>query len=193
MVDNDILNDVGETLKAVLVDGGFGLTDNDIVLALPKKDGPQKKLIIFIFQVSEAAEMRNMPPEITPDDVVKPAPMYLVVDLLIIPSMPEDDETKGETENLRLAGKVLATFHNRPIIRSPYLKGSLAKNDAELRVILRPLSLDDLTKLWSSFADKAFQFSLCYRVYNVPLVSAPGEAGVPVSEFEARYGEKAEE
>jgi hypothetical protein len=145
------------------------------------------ELKIFVFGVQEQTEMRNLPPAVADgaagDYVVRPAPNYLMVDLLVIPSKSRP------ADNLKVATRVLQAFFDRPVIRGPFLRGGLAGSDAELRVLLHPISLDDLTKLWSSFPDTKFRLSLCYRVYNVPLDSRREEPGVAVKSIESEYGE----
>ena len=200
MGDYGVLKDLGDTLKGVLweafeeealeeegVEGARLISnENEIGLADPKET-PGKELRIFVFGVQEQTEMRNLPPSVVEggdrDYVVRPAPTYLMVDLLLIPSK------ENAADNLEVAGKVLEIFRDRPVIRGPFLRGGLAGTGAELRVHLHPISLDDLTKLWSSFPDTKFRFSLCYRVYNVPLESTRAEAAVAVRTTEGGYGE----
>ncbi len=192
MADHNVLKDLGDTLKGILREGfeGTGLisNENEVDLEDPK-ESPGKELKIFIFGVQEQTEMRNLRPVVAdgvagePNYVVRPAPTYLTVDLLIIPSK------QNAPDNLEVAGKVLEIFRDRPVIRGPFLRGGLAGSDAELRVLLHPISLDDLTKLWSSFPDTKFRLSLCYRVYNVPLDSRREEPAVAVKSIESEYGE----
>jgi hypothetical protein len=190
MGDHGVLRDLGVTLRGVLWeafnDTGLISNENEIDLEDPK-ESPGKELKIFIFGVQEQTEMRNLPPAVADgggrDYVVTPAPMFLMVDLLIIPSKQK------APDNLEVAGKVLEMFYDRPVIRGPLLRRGLAGSDAELRVLLHPISLDDLTKLWSSFPDTKFRLSLCYRVYNVPLDSRRAEPAVAVKSIESEYGE----
>jgi hypothetical protein len=188
-----VLSDLGETLKAVLWEAFQGTSlipgDGSIGLEEPKEEGG-KELKIFIFAVQEQPEMRNLPPAVKRaggDCVVEPAPTYLMVDLLIIPSLNE------AIDNLKVAGRVLQAFFERPVIRGPFLQKGLAGSSAELRVLLHPISLDDLTKLWNSFPETKFRFSLCYRVYNVPLELARAETAVAVKTTDTGYGEGVEE
>jgi hypothetical protein len=203
MCDHGVLYDIAETLKFVLWNGIEGteldaslsassefavVAEDDIILASPDStDEIKDKVKVFIFQVREAPEMRNLPPELTADFVDTGPPMYLIIDFMIIPSYDNLDV------NLVIAGKVLQIFYDRPVIRGPMLRGDLAGTDAELRVVLNPLSLDDLTKLWSSFPDTEFQFSLYYRIYNVPIRSLRAEEVTPVVVDEKRYVEFDEE
>jgi hypothetical protein len=193
MGDHGVLRDLGETLRGVLWEAfeGTGLisNENEINLEDPK-ESPGKELKIFMFGVQEQTEMRNLPPVVADgaagkrDYTVRPAPTYLTVDLLIVPSK------QNAPDNLEVAGKVLEIFYDRPVIRGPFLRGEgLAGSDAELRVLLHPISLDDLTKLWSSFPDTKFKLSLCYRVYNVPLDSRRAEPAAAVKSIESGYGE----
>ncbi len=196
MGDYTVILDVGETIKSVLwssiegslfTEADIYFVESNIVLTGLKQTGQvddTAKIKLFIFRVYEAPEMKNLPHEISTDLVSKPPPLYLTIDLLIIPNLEK------HIDNLKLAGKIIEILHENPVVRVPFLTGSLKDTDAELKVIDNPISLDDLTKLWTSFPETSLQLSLSYKITNIPLDPTREEELVPVKEVELGYGEK---
>ena len=55
-------------------------------------------------------------------------------------------------------------FYDNGILAGSRLQGELAASDQPLRVTLNPISLEDLTRIWSIFPDSGYRSSVCYLV-----------------------------
>jgi hypothetical protein len=87
------------------------------------------------------------------------------------PSTGIQDITERTTEEHSILGRAMQVFYDNSIITGPVLRGSLIENDQRLHISQSPLSLDDMTKIWNTFQDKAFRPSVCYLVNNVRIES----------------------
>ncbi len=61
-------------------------------------------------------------------------------------------------------------FYDNAIIKNSSLKGVLKDTTEELRIILNPISMEDMTKLWSSFM-RPYHLSVSYEVKVVSIDS----------------------
>jgi hypothetical protein len=53
-------------------------------------------------------------------------------------------------------------------------------SDAVLRVTLNPISMEDMTRIWSVFPDTQYELSVTYLVTPVPIESARTLGSAPV-------------
>jgi hypothetical protein len=69
-------------------------------------------------------------------------------------------------------------FHDNPVIPDKYFptNGSLKAID-EIKILLYPLSLDDLTKIWNAFQEAPYRLSVGYMVTPV-LIDSTKEAAI---------------
>ncbi len=119
---------------------------------------------LFLYQMMEIPQMRNEPPE---PDPVSGERRYQSLDLFYLIT----SYTRQIEDGHRLLGKVMRAFFEKSILRGPVLQGSLADIDQEIRVLLHPLSLEDVNRLWSVFPGKAYRLSIAYQVTPVKIFS----------------------
>ena len=86
-------------------------------------------------------------------------PMYLDLYYLITPY--------GLGKNITL-GRIMQFFSDHSILMGSDLG---IDTDEEIRILLNPLSLDDLTKIWSAFKNASFNLSIGYLVTPVRIDS----------------------
>ena len=119
---------------------------------------------LFLYQMMEIPQMRNQPPE--PDGTSGDRRCQTLELYYLVTSYARQIE-----DGHRLLGKVMRTFFENAILRGPVLQGSLADMEQELRVLLQPLSLEDVNRLWSVFPGKAYRLSIAYQVTPVKIFS----------------------
>jgi hypothetical protein len=168
MGDYTVIDDIEETLKKLLkkgLDDVFGVDKVGITFDAPKdpKDDTENKVLVYLFQVVENIFLKNEGPERMDDGHLKNPPQYLDLLYFIIPY--------GKDKKLIL-GKVMQIFYDNSVLKGTILQKGLAGTDEEMRIILNPLSLDDLTKLWSAFKDVTFRLSVSYLVTPVRIDSS---------------------
>ncbi|NTU41460.1 MAG: DUF4255 domain-containing protein [Nitrospirales bacterium] len=171
MSDFTVIGDVGETLKRLLEDDPWtGISPKpEITFKSPKevKDdgGSQNKVSLFLYQILEEPYRRNQEPLRVDDSSISAPP--LVLELLYLVTPYSDDKTQEKY----ILGKVMQIFYDNAVLSGTALQGSLAGTPEEMRLLFNPLSLDDMTKIWTAFQDVAYRLSTSYMVTPVRIDS----------------------
>lgn len=114
-------------------------------------------------------------------------PITLDLVYLIIPYKGKDPTEDDRVIELMMMGKIIQKFYDNAIITGSVLKGSLAGSTGELHLLLNPISLDDLNKIWTSFTDVPYRLMISYMVTPVSIESARSLEVKRVTEKEDRY------
>jgi hypothetical protein len=88
------------------------------------------------------------------------------------PSTGIQDRSERTGEEHRILGRAMQVLYDNPILIGSVLKGSLSAYDNELHVMMTSMSLDDMSKIWSTFKEKSFRPSVCYQVTPVKIESS---------------------
>jgi len=169
--DFTVIADVGETLKKLLEDDPWTgiLPIPEITFKSPKeiKDdgGSTNKVSLFLYQIHENPHLRNEEPLRVNDSHLQTPPE--VLDLLYLVTPYSDDKTQEKV----ILGKVMQIFYDNALLSGTVLQGGLAGSDEDIRLLFNPISLDDLTKIWSAFQDVAYRLSVSYLVTPVRIDS----------------------
>ncbi|WP_298685462.1 DUF4255 domain-containing protein [uncultured Methanomethylovorans sp.] len=175
MSDHRAIADVGETLIELLKDNMKDLIPADsIILASPgeidSKDNV--RLSLFLYQILENAHLKNQEMQVPDPAKVMFPPQILELYYMLTShvSSGEQDKTEKALEEHRVLGRALQVLHDNSILSGSLLKGSLDRSD-ELHIALTSPTLDDLTKIWTTFAGRPFRPSVCYVVTPVRIDS----------------------
>lgn len=169
MSEYTAIADVGETLIDFLR-GAMGdmISPNSIVLFSPGEieDNDDVRLSLFLFQVNENIHMKNQEMQIVDPTRLKYPPLNLDLYYMLTsyPSSGIQDKTERTKEEHSILGRAMQVIYDNSILNGSVLRGSLAENNEELHISLFPLSMDDMTKIWTTFQDKPFRPSICYIV-----------------------------
>ncbi len=88
---------------------------------------------------------------------LKYPPLSLSLFYLVTP------HTQNRVNDHIILGKVMQIFYDNAILRGSVLHESLVGE--ELRLILTPLSIDELNKIWNVMSKtKTYNLSVCYEV-----------------------------
>ncbi len=167
------IKDVGETLIKLLWDNmkddpqitSIIESEGQITLDSPEEIEADKKLSLFLFNIRENVFLKNQDMQKT-DSKLKYPPIYLDLFYLVTPNTQ-----KRENDHVVL-GKVMQIFNDNAILSGSVFKGGLEGYEEELRLILTPLTLDDVQKIWMSLKDsQPFKISICYEVTPVKIES----------------------
>ena len=119
-------------------------------------DPVQDSLSIFLYRIVEDGELRNRPPRGNNGSLRYP-PLPLDLFYLITP-------LTNTTENdHKVLSKALQILYDNAIVRGSALQGVLQDTAEELRVILNPMSMEDMSKLWSAFM-RPLRLAVSYEV-----------------------------
>jgi Pvc16 N-terminal domain len=121
-------------------------------------------LSLFLYRVVENGEMKNRPLQPTGSGVYRPPPLSLNLFYLITPLVRDSGQVPdGTDQDHRVLGRVMQVFYDHAILRGSALQGDLGIAAEELRLILHPAPLEDLTKLWSAWM-RPYRLSVAYEV-----------------------------
>jgi len=191
-----VIKDVGETLKRLLEsisweDIGLSVTEKPkIILKSPKeleKETDKHLISLFLYQIQENVHLKNQEMQQTNSTRLQYPPISSDLFYLVMPYLGKEPSDQDREIEHQMFGKIIQTFYDNAILRGSALKGCLEGSDEELRLILNPISLDDLTKLWTSFPETPYRLVLTYIVTPVRIDSTREIGAKRVVEKEAGY------
>ena len=186
--------DVSETLLALLRDrfaardDVFSMDGEAVSLVPPDEvsTDSETRLSLSLYRIEENAAMKNSEQAHTTSDPTVSQEPPLALDLyylLTAYSGGSDEGTAATVDQQRVLGLAMQTFHDNAVLSGEDLVGSL-DGDLELQVSLVNASVDELSGLWSTVPDTAFQASAVYHVGPVLIDSRQREEVVPVTDRE---------
>jgi uncharacterized protein DUF4255 len=159
------IRDVGETLIELLRnDPIVTIPPAQIALVSPAEaNASGVRLTLFLYSLSPVAEYRN---ELEiPGNAIDDEPVSLPLNLyyLLTAFSPPQDPTNRSLESHLLLGQAMRVFFDNGCLTGSLLRGDLPR-DEELRLSLQPITIEDLTRIWSVFPDTALEPSISYLV-----------------------------
>jgi uncharacterized protein DUF4255 len=160
------------------------LSDADVTTAPPSKTPKvegKNEINVFLYAVTPNAGWSNLePPTARPGENGRP---LLALDLHYLLTV----HGKGFDEVLshRLLGRAMSVLHDHPLLGEDELEAALDGETAgdlieRIRITPEPLTLDEMSKLWSSFQTE-YRMSAAYEATVVLIESdRPGVAALPV-------------
>ena len=114
-------------------------------------------LSLFLYKVEENPDLKNRQLQVldTHTQIYPPLALNLFYLLTPLTNSADNDHT--------LLGKALQIFYRHSPAKGSILKGVLAGTDQQLSIILNPISLDELSNLWSAFL-RPYRLSVSYEV-----------------------------
>jgi Pvc16 N-terminal domain len=122
---------------------------------------PAEGLSVWLYRVIRDEQRLNDPPVRVSPTELKPPPLPLRLHYLITP-VTSERFGDPETEQIIL-GKVLQVFYSHPILRGVDLQAEFSGTEAELRMRLEPMSLEEITRVWDAL-EGSYQLSVSYEV-----------------------------
>ena len=183
---------VTTTLQAILQQGVTAEADlvDTMVTILPldkARNGISKnQLNLFLYQVARNAAWSNadMPRQVKPGETGFP-PLALNLYYLLTAFGQNDDAAKPFGH--ALLGKAMSLLHDRPVLSAddiraavsvPLPDSDLDRQLERIRITLHPISLDELSKLWTGFGSQ-FRLSAAYEI-DVALIESTRAARAPL-------------
>jgi hypothetical protein len=160
------------------------LSDADVTTAPPSKTPKvegKNEINLFLYSVTPNAGWSNLePPTARPGENGRP---LLALDLHYLLTV----HGKGFDEVLshRLLGRAMSVLHDHPLLGAAEIEAALEGETAgdlieRIRITPEPLSLDEMSKLWSSFQTE-YRMSAAYEATVVLIESdRPTVAALPV-------------
>ncbi|HEV7858537.1 MAG TPA: DUF4255 domain-containing protein [Pyrinomonadaceae bacterium] len=172
---------VTATLRQLL-DKGINSIINGVFVTTQPPDVADSKtnlVNIFLYQtmINPAWRNQDMPRQTKPNETGLP-PLPLNLYYLITAYSNSDDSP--EPFSHRILGQAMSILHDNPVLSSEEIKAALPPNDLKLydlydqiehvRITPQPLTLDEMSKLWTMFQTK-YRISTAYQVSVVLIES----------------------
>lgn len=141
------------------------IKNSEQITFLSPKDVAERKtpqISIYLYNVIELTSMRNQPT--ATQNPSKPS-LYLNLRYLITPM------TQNADDDQTVLGKILQIFYDTPVLRGSDLQGSLNEGGEDIKVVLDPLTIDELSKVWGMLS-VSYRLSVSYSVYPIKIESA---------------------
>ena len=181
MADYPIIDDVSETLKAVLASGLSTLTPVPTV-QVHDLQGPisttTAQVTICLYDVIEDPSAKNRARRKRPDAggnlrIEKP-PMALLLRYMITPW------AGTRTAEHQLLGRVVQILYDGAILHGSVLQGGLAGTSDALKIMMSPIPLQERFWLWQA-VQKAYRISVTYEIRVVNLDALEGQIVRPTA------------
>lgn len=144
-------------------------------------DADKNYLSLYLYRVAENAEMKNRALIPQSANQLQYPPLALNLSYLVTPL------TNSADNDQRLLGKVMQILHDNTTLAGAALRGVLQGTDAELRIVLGAVSIEDMTKLWSATL-RPYRLSVAYDVRVLYIDSARRQVVEPVRRKTIAYG-----
>lgn len=194
MSDYTVIADLSATLIGLLRENmGDLLSADAIALLSPAEvEGQDIRLTLFLYTVSENPHLKNAPSPPAPPGIRRAPPLHVDLSYLLTAhgSRLITDRTERSLEEHRILGRAMRVLYDNSLLAGSVLKGGLAGSTAQFRVNLQPLSLDDLSKIWTALPNNALKASAGYQVTPVAIDSTRSTGGKPVVERTLEYYQK---
>jgi len=189
------IRDASQTLLDLL---RTNLPDVTIDLRSPK-DPLANRLTLFLYKVLENPDLKNadnLPDRLNNDGSLTQTTKPLIVDLYYILTAHSAGEN-GVLEAYRALSRAMRVFYDNGVIRGSLLR-TLDPNrgftaDSFLRITLNPISMEDMTRIWSVFPDTPYELSVTYLVTPVAIESTRTLGTAPVVDEKLEHGHRGAE
>ena len=181
---------ITKTLQSLLRSVAGNNYDNVTVKppSIARSDNASEQLNIFLYSVHYNPAFRNeaMPGRTKNGELSYP-PMPLILKYLITAYGARDDDISGQ----QVMGNAMSILHDHPVLSRSELEDikfgeppdstGLHEQFERIRITPDTLTLDDMSKLWSSFQSAEYRLSVGYEVSVVLIESKrDGKAPLPV-------------
>lgn len=154
-------------------------------------------ITVFLYRVSEHAELRNSPQRRAADGTVRRQPLALELAFLITTwgargSDPAANDATAALEEHQLMGAVVQGFYDHAELGRAELyddptRPAVWGDRDSVQIVLETLALDDLYRIWDS-SELAYHLSVTYRVRVLGLDSSELLRSPPVVDAALRVG-----
>jgi hypothetical protein len=191
MSDYSVIAELGDSLVSVLFSelnadpqiGGLIDSEDRISLESPAEleNNTSVRLSIYLYRIVENPYLKNRYPLPGTGGKQRKPPLTLDLFYLVTPLVGTPREQQI------VLGKTMQALYDRAILESSDLEGSPGEAGEEIRLVLNPVSLEELTRVWQAL-EISYRLSVCY-IARVAIVDSQQERFVqPVTYNRNVYG-----
>jgi len=133
-------------------------------------------ILLYLYRVEQSPYFVNAEGSRPSPNVLRDPPIGLNLFYLIAPF------GNGQLQIQLTLGDIIRTFHDMPVIDPAFYHTALQDTTEELRMILNPLPMQEMTELWRSFNERSYRLALTYEASVVLIDSGATRAVRPVEE-----------
>jgi hypothetical protein len=191
MSDYSVIAQLGDSLVSVLfselnADPQIsGLIDSEDRISLESpadlENNNSVRLSMYLYRMLEDPYMKNrFPVEGTGGKQRKP-PLTLDLYYLLTPMLGTPREQQI------VLGKTMQILYDRAILQGPDLSDGLSTSGEEIRLVLNPVSLEELTRVWQAL-EIPYRLSVCYMARVVIVDSEQQQFRQPIVYKKVTFG-----
>jgi uncharacterized protein DUF4255 len=191
MNDYSIIADLGDSLVSVLYSSLSadpqisGLIDSEDRISLESpadlESNNSVRLSMYLYRILENPYMKNRFPVEGSGGKIRKPPLALDLYYLLTPLVGTPREQQI------VLGKTMQVLYDHAILKGPDMSGTLETGDEEIRLILNPVSLEELTRVWQAL-EIPYRLSVCYIARVIIVDSEQQQFGQPVVYRRITYG-----
>jgi Pvc16 N-terminal domain len=191
MSDYSVIAELGDSLLSVLFSelnadsqiSGLIDSENRISLESPAdlENNNSVRLSMYLYRILENPYMKNRFPVDGTGGKLRKAPLTLDLYYLLTPLVGTP------REQMIVLGKTMQVLYDRPILEGADLGGSLGTTGEAIRLVLNPVSLEELTRVWQAL-EIPYRLSVCYLARVIILDSEQEQFSQPVVSKRITYG-----
>ena len=156
-----VVHDISDTILKILKNDMYGLIPMDrITLSSPAEieADTSPHLSFFLYQIVENPYLKNQPFHKNNHKTLRLPPLSLNLFYLLTA------HAQNRESEQRILGRAMQIIYDHSIISGSLLQGDLIGTFDKLEIVLHPLTIDDMNKLWNMFGNKAYKLSIMYKV-----------------------------
>jgi hypothetical protein len=176
----EAIGDVSDTLVNLLKSNIDDFSDEtqDVIIASPT-DIPQQpaktEIALYLYSIIENPDLKNEERLRIDHKTSRRSPLSLdLYYMLTVYPVFSNDANEQHGHNLsahRTMGRAMRVFYDNGILAGSMLRGTLLNSAQELRITLNPITVEDLTRIWSVFPEASYRTSVCYLVTPIRIDS----------------------
>ncbi len=191
MADYQAIADVTRTLRTLLLDRVEYPEPFDVTTVPPDINAPARHnegvwINLYLYHINENAALKNqeIPPVAHPGAYGHP-PLSLDLYYLMTVRSPDEALEDSDVYAQLLLGSAMRVFHDVAVVTEdltitrstagvvgdPILWASLRGEFEKLKLILAPLNMDELSKIWTALPQGSFRRSVAYQVSVIQILS----------------------
>jgi hypothetical protein len=159
------------------------LSSRDQIALLSPRDVNQTsniRLTLFLYSIAPAVALRNdfeIPGSQAFNELSEPLDLYYLLTAFGAQTQDPSDQT---LDAQLLLGFAMRVFFDNGILAGSTLQGDF-RPDEELRLTLQPMTVEDLTRIWSVFPDSVLRASVSFLLTPIRLRSTRVQGGARVT------------
>jgi hypothetical protein len=191
------IRDASRTLLDLLKTNLTDVADH-IALVSPKNAGTNL-LTLFLYKVLESPDLKNANRTLRLAQadgrlIEQPAPLTLDLYYLLTAHAGASPDL---LESHRALSRAMRVLYDNGIVRGSLLRADDPSvgltADSVLRITLDPITMEEMTRIWSVFPDTPYEISVTYLVTPVAIESARTAIAAPVVDQIHEHGQRGAE